>query len=318
MNLQTKIPLKASESQIDYQSRLLLLGSCFAENMGHKLEYFKFPFLQNPFGILFHPLALENLIFRAVKGRTYLGNDVFFLDERWHCYDAHSHLSDISKDALLQRLNDGLERTNQQMAKSTHILITLGTAWVYESVKTGTVVANCHKVPQKEFVKRVLSVSEIYESLERVAKMVHERNKGAQIVFTVSPVRHLKDGFTENQRSKAHLIAAVHELLGVSLSGSRGHYFPSYELMMDELRDYRFYGADMIHPNPLAIDYIWEKFKEVWISERVYSTMAEVDSVQKGLAHRPFNVDSERHRDFLKSLDDKIAYLKEEYPFMNF
>ena len=311
MKLQTIIPLKPVENQIDYNSQVLILGSCFAENIGEKLDYFKFQSLQNPFGILFHPLAIEKLIIKAIKKEAYSEDDVFFLNERWHCFDAHSDLSNPSKTNLLEQLNLGLEKTIQQLIKATHIVITLGTAWVYRKKETNAVVANCHKVPQNEFSKELLTVSEIQKSLENSVRNIQAINKNAQFIFTVSPVRHLKDGFVENQRSKAHLLAAIHQIGETS-------YFPSYELMMDELRDYRFYAKDMIHPNEIAIDYIWDKFVEMWILPIAHPIMDKVAAVQKGLKHRPFNIESEQHQQFLKSLEKKIMYLQQQYSFMNF
>ncbi len=318
MKLQTKIPLHPAACQIDYQSHLLLLGSCFIKNIGNKLDYFKFQSLQNPFGILFHPLAIESLISKAIKQEIYSESAAFFLNERWHSYDAHSDLSDPSKEKLLQKLNEGLQNTYQQITKSTHVIITLGTAWVYKNAKTNSVVTNCHKVPQNEFSKELLSVADIQKSLESIIEHIQSINKKICFVFTVSPVRHLKDGFIENQRSKAHLITAIHELLSVRMESRNSTYFPSYELMMDELRDYRFYDVDMVHPNQVAIGYIWEKFGEVWISPNARAIMEKVDTIQKGQKHRPFNPDSEQHKAFLKSLETKIAYFKEAYPFMKF
>lgn len=320
MKLQTQIPLIKANNQIDYSSQLLLLGSCFSENIGAKLNYFKFQSIQNPFGILFHPLAIENLIYRAVEEKLYTETDVFFLNERWHCFDAHSEVSKLSKDELLITLNLGLTQTRQQLKKASHIIITLGTAWAYRHKETSKIVANCHKVPQKEFEKCILSIEEIATSLENTRKHILSINKNIQIICTISPVRHLKDGFVENQRSKAHLISALHGTFGShSFGGGSGEaYFESYELMMDELRDYRFYTSDMVHPNDLAIEYIWEKFKHVWISEYEHQTMNKIEDIQKGLAHRPFYPESEQHQKFQKSLQAKIAYIKGEYPFMEF
>lgn len=311
MKLQTSIPLDVAENQLNYQSQLLILGSCFAENIGEKLNYFKFQSVRNPFGILFHPLAIEKLLSKSIQKESFTEEDIFFLNEQWHCFDAHSDLSDPSKEKLLRKLNTALDQTYQQIAKATHIFITLGTSWVYRKTETDTVVANCHKVVQKEFSKELLSVAQITESLDSSIEAIRTINQITQVVFTVSPVRHLKDGFIENQRSKSHLISAIHQIKGAS-------YFPSYEIMMDELRDYRFYKTDMVHPSQLAIDYIWEKFKEVWISPQSYPMMEKVDTIQKGLLHRPFNASSEKHQLFLKSLGEKITYLQKEYPFMKF
>ena len=320
MKLQTQVPLRPAAHQIDYKSRILLLGSCFSQNIGQKFDYFKFWSLQNPFGILFHPKAIETLIDRAIYQKTYIENELFFLNERWHCFDAHSNLSDVSKEDLLRKLNNGLQRIHQEITKATHIVLTFGSAWVYKHLATGKIVANCHKVPQKEFTKSLLSIAEVGESLESIIAAISAVNESAQFIFTISPVRHLKDGFVENQRSKAHLIAALHaKMSSPFMKGGRGEvYFPSYEIMMDELRDYRFYEADMIHPTPLAIDLIWDKFKTVWISKNTQVTMDQVDVVQKGLQHRPFHADSIAHGDFTRTLQEKIAYLKAKYPFMSF
>ncbi|KQC31126.1 GSCFA domain-containing protein [Flagellimonas eckloniae] len=314
MKLQTKIPIEKADNPIDYQSKLLLLGSCFVENIGGKLGYYKFQQVQNPFGILFHPLAIENLVERAIEGHFYQENEVFEQNGRWHCFDAHSDLSANTSEELLQSLNNTLKEAKQQAEESTHILITLGTSWIYRNVNSGKVVGNCHKVPQKEFSKELLATEVIQASLKRLIGLFQSINPKVQIVITISPVRHLKDGFVENQRSKANLIAAVHQL-------TKEHdvsYFPSYEIMMDELRDYRFYGMDMVHPNELAVDYIWERFKTIWISSHSHEIMDEVEAIQKGLQHRPFNPDSKEHQQFKKSLQTKITYLKERYPFMKF
>jgi len=318
MKLRTKLSIPQSNNEINYQGQLFLLGSCFVNNIGRKLNYFKFRSHQNPFGILFHPLAIENLVSKAVQKHLYTEDDIFFANERWHCFDAHSELSHPSKEKLLEKLNGGLEKTNQQIHESTHILITLGTAWVYKSKTSKLTVANCHKAPQKEFSKELLSINDIESSLRNIIELVQSVNENAHFIFTISPVRHLKDGFIENQRSKSHLISAVHEFLSFRAESRNCTYFPSYELMMDELRDYRFYDTDMIHPNQIAIDYIWEKFKEVWISSKARPTMEKVDTIQKGLQHRPFNPESEQHKAFLASLDEKIMYLQEEYPFIKF
>ena len=318
MELQTKIPLTPSDNPIDYQSKLVLLGSCFVENIGAKLDYFRFQKLQNPFGILFHPLAIANLVERAIEEKAYRQEEVFEQDGIWHCFDAHSDLRSDDPKTLLNLLNQQLDETKAGLETSSHIIITLGTAWVYENNSSGKTVANCHKVPQKQFTKKLLSIAEIEASLQKMISLIQNVNPKAQIILTISPVRHIKDGFVENQRSKAHLITAVHSVLSSRAQSRELHYFPSYEIIMDELRDYRFYGTDMVHPNQLAVDYIWEKFKSVWISSKSYAVMDKVDAVQKGLSHRPFNPDSEGHQKFKTSLRAKITYLQERFPFMKF
>ena len=316
MKLQTQISIKKeSRNQIDYQSNILLLGSCFSENIGNKLAHFKFRSSQNPFGILFHPKAIETLITNAISKKKYTEKDIFFANERWHSFEAHSNLSCTDKNELLENLSTTIQQTNQQLRNASHVIITLGTSWVYRFIETDCIVANCHKISQKKFLKELLSVDEITESLKAIITLIKSVNKNAATIFTVSPVRHLKDGFIENQQSKSHLISAIHNVVEPR---KKTHYFPSYEIMMDELRDYRFYAEDMLHPNRTAIDYIWEKFTESWFSEYSKATMNEVLTIQNGLNHKPFNSNSEQHQQFLKELKNKIDALQNKYSSIKF
>jgi lysophospholipase L1-like esterase len=319
MKLQTTIPLQLQlHNQIDYDSNVLLLGSCFVEHIGNKLDYFKFQNLQNPFGILFQPLAIERLITNVINDKTYTEKDIFFYNEQWHCFEAHSKLSNTSKEDLLNDLNKKTRLAYQQINDSTHIIITLGTAWVYRHIETDILVANCHKVSQKKFLKELLSVDAISESLQAIVQLIRSVNKKASILFTVSPVRHLKDGFIENTQSKAHLIAAIHSIMSPRAQSRGFHYFPSYEIMMDELRDYRFYAEDMMHPNQTAINYIWEKFQSVWVSKNTTDIMDAVDYIQKGLQHKSFNPNSEAHLQFLQNLELKIKEIQSAHPKISF
>ncbi|MFP9100040.1 GSCFA domain-containing protein [Flavobacterium sp. RHBU_24] len=318
MQFTTQIPLQQGNPAIDYNSHIVSLGSCFAVNIGQKLDYFKFRNVTNPFGILFHPLAIEKIIGFAVNGYTFTGADIFFHNERWHSFDAHSDLSHADKDVLLQNLNNATALLGIQLKQVSHIIITLGTSWVYRFTESNALVANCHKVAQKEFTKELLSIDVIAQSLQNICSLVGSINPSAKIIFTVSPVRHIKDGFTENQLSKANLVSALHSALQVPPLGVRGLYFPSYEIMMDELRDYRFYAEDMIHPNQVAIDYIWQQFTSAWISEEAQHTMKLADTIQKSLQHRPFNPESESHKKFTANLGTKIAMLQQQHPHIQF
>lgn len=321
MKLQTTIPLeKQSINLIDYHSNVLLLGSCFVENIGDKLSYFKFQNYQNPFGIIFNPISLGKVIERSVKQNYYTESDIFFYNELWHCFDVHSELSSPDKESLVNSLNELINLTNKQLHDSTHIVITLGTAWVYRFVETDSLVANCHKVPQKQFIKELLSIDDITKSLETIINLINSVNSNVTFIFTVSPVRHIKDGFVENTQSKAHLISAIHQLINnqSSIHNNPSTYFPSYEIMMDELRDYRFYTADMLHPNQTAIQYIWEKFQQVWISTEAYDTMESIDSIQRGISHKPFNPSSKAHQDFLHKLESDKLRVQEKYPHIIF
>lgn len=316
MKLQTHIPIqKEYYNPIDYNSKVLLLGSCFVENIGRKLEYYKFQNSQNPFGILFHSLAIENLITNAINEKEYKEEDLFFHNEQWHCFEVHSKLSSTSKEDLLVNLKEQIKLVNQKIHESTHVIITLGTAWVYRNLELDKIVANCHKVPQKRFSKELLTVNEISESLEASVSLIKSVNPNVNIIFTVSPVRHIKDGFIENSRSKSHVITAIHQVVEPR---NQVHYFPSYEIMMDELRDYRFYKEDMLHPNDLAVSYIWEKFQHGWISESALETMEEIESIQKGLMHKPFNPNSEAHQAFLNNLERQKELLISKHPLIRF
>ncbi|WP_414000263.1 GSCFA domain-containing protein [Flavobacterium sp. W1B] len=316
MQFRTQIPIATGSFPIDYKSNIISLGSCFAVNMAEKLDYFKFENSCNPFGILFHPLAIEKLIEFAISKKEFSESDIFFHNEQWHCFDAHSDLSNTNANELLNDLNAIIKSLEEQINKATHIIITYGTAWVYRNDKSNEIVANCHKVSQKEFKKELLSVIEIEKSIDRTIRLIQSVNPETNIIFTVSPVRHIKDGVVENQWSKANLISAIQEI--VNRKWEIVNYFPSYEIMMDELRDYRFYAEDMLHPNQVAINYIWKRFKETNISEKSFLTMDEVETIQKSLSHKPFNPNSESHKKFETKLKEKISKLVSDYPFIKF
>jgi hypothetical protein len=310
MKFTTKIPISKSSHPIDYSSKILSLGSCFAENMGGKFDYFKFQNTVNPFGIIFNPVSIEKLVSRIVRNDGFTDADVFFHNDSWHCFEVHSELSNPNKEGFLENLNRLLESTHNQITKSTHIIITYGTSWIYRNKASEGVVANCHKVPQNQFDKEILSTAAIEKAIQDTIGLIQEINPNCTFIFTVSPVRHIKDGFVENQRSKAHLIAAIHNL--------QAPYFPSYEIMMDELRDYRFYAEDMLHPSQTAIDYIWERFSGNYISENCFAIMEEVGSIQKALAHKSFNPDSESHQKFLQNLQGRKDKLRQQFPHFIF
>jgi hypothetical protein len=319
MQFRTKIPIPQSDFKIDYNSKIVSLGSCFAENMAVKFDYFKFQNICNPFGIIFNPVSIEKIIHKAVNQELFTEKDIFFHNERWHCFDVHSDLNHSNKEVFLENINAILQETNNHIAKSTHIIITYGTSWVYRNLESNGIVANCHKVPQKEFKKEILSIETIEKSIQNTIELIKKINPNCNFIFTVSPVRHLKDGLVENQLSKAHLLSAIYQILQSEICNLKSAiYFPSYEIMMDELRDYRFYAEDMLHPSKVAIDYIWERFSKTTISEESHSIMEDVETIQKGLSHRPFNPNSESHQQFLSNLQDKMAKLQKRFPKIQF
>lgn len=319
MNFTTKVPINKYQNPIDYNSKIISIGSCFAENMGEKFEYFKFQNCVNPFGIIFNPISIENLINRAVNKIEFTEKDIFFHNDLWHCYEVHSILSDTSSELILQNLNRVLHLFRTQIIEASHFILTYGTSWVYRLQQAQpdslSIVANCHKVPQNQFDKEILSVEIIEKSIENSINLIQKINPNCNFIFTISPVRHIKDGFVENQRSKAHLITALQSAICNLQSAI---YFPSYEIMMDELRDYRFYADDMLHPSQLAIDYIWIKFFENYVSESEFGLMNQVCEIQRALKHRPFNPNSESHQKFLANLEAKIEQLQQKLPFLHF
>jgi hypothetical protein len=256
------------------------------------------------------------MVERCVQKNYFTEDDIFYHNEIWHCFEVHSELSNPDKDVFLNSLNEIIDLTHTQLNDSTHIIITLGTSWVYRNIETNQIVANCHKVPQKQFNKELISPEIIAQSIESILFTISVLNPNCKCIFTVSPVRHLKDGFSENTLSKAHLIAALHKT--ITHYPSPINYFPSYEIMMDELRDYRFYAEDLLHPNPTAIDYIWIQFQENYISESVFGLMNEICEVQRALQHRPFNPNTESHLKFLADLKTKMTTLKKKLPFVSF
>lgn len=313
MQFTTKIPISKSNFPIDYSSKIVSLGSCFAENMADKLDYYKFQNTTNPFGIIFNPVSIERIVQRSVNREFFTENDIFFHNERWHCFEVHSDISYENKAVFLSNLNEILEFTYQQILQASHIIITYGTSWVYRLQVSNKIVANCHKVAQNQFDKEILSAEAVEIAIKNTIDLIQKVNPKSHFIFTISPVRHIKDGFVENQLSKAHLISAIHKINRNNMS-----YFPSYEIVMDELRDYRFYEKDMLHPNTIAVDYIWERFCESTISEESYPIMNEIATIQKGLLHRPFNPNSESHQQFLANLHLKIQQLQLKLPFINF
>lgn len=316
MQFRTQIPISKSNSPIDYNSKILSIGSCFAENIAEKFDYFKFQNVTNPFGIIFNSVSIEKIIERTVQEKWFTEKDVFFYNERWHCFGVHSDLSNSDRQELLETLNKAISETHKQLKEATHIIITYGTSWIYRNLESDQIVANCHKVPQKQFSKELLPVDVIQKNIQNTIDLIHALNPDINFIFTISPVRHIKDGFVENQLSKSHLFTALHQTFDFRLSTF--NYFPSYEIMMDELRDYRFYAEDMLHPNQVAIDYIWHKFSENYIAENSFLTMQEIEDIQKRLHHRSFNPESEQHQKFLAKLQQKIKLLEKKQPSIKF
>jgi len=313
MEFRRELQVRPFREQISIRQKLMLVGSCFTDKLGDRLAQHRFHTLQNPNGILFNPASIARAVSSYISGKPYGMEDIFLADEHWTSWDHHSRFSHQDPHALLGMINQAIREAHLFLKEADWLILTLGSAWVYQ-LDDGRVVANCHKVPADRFRKTLMPVEEVLSSLDNLIHRLSLFNPGLRIMFTISPVRHLRDGFVENNRSKAVLIQAVHHLVH---KFSRLFYFPAYELVIDDLRDYRFYAEDMAHPNYLATDYVWHKFTEACIDGPSQLFMKEISAVNAALAHKPFFPDSMAHRNFRWKMYEKVFALKAAYPFMD-
>lgn len=312
MELITRIDLPAPPFAFAYSDRLLLLGSCFAENIGQKLHRYKFPVDINPFGTLYNPCSIASAVGILKNDKLYTPADLFRHNEQFHSFDHHSRFSSFSEQTCLDAINRRLAESREKLPTTCVTIITLGTAFVYRLKESGRIVANCHKLPEKQFDRYRLEVAEITEALRTVCRGLWEIQPAMRFIFTVSPIRHGRDGAHANQLSKASLLLAVDALVReypVSVS-----YFPAYELMMDELRDYRFYAGDMVHPSELAIEYIWERFVSCYLDSSSLGVMKEWEKIARALAHRPFDEHGEAYQKFIVQTLLKMERITRKFP----
>jgi hypothetical protein len=305
---------KPFDVKINHQQNLLLIGSCFTEQIGTKLSNHKFTVLDNPNGILFNPVSICKSLTSYINHKNYEEADLFYQNECWNSWDHHSRFSKPGLSDCLSGINNSQGKASSFLKKADWLLITLGSAFVYELNNHG-VVANCHKVPTDKFNKRLLSANEVFTLLHETIEKAIAFNPTLKIIFTISPVRHLRDGFVENNRSKAVLIEAVHRLTDAS---KNCFYFPAYELVVDDLRDYRFFAEDMVHPNYAATNYVWEKFITTCIDEPSQLLMKEIAVLVAAKNHKPFNPSSEQHKKFLHTNCEKLQKLSQKYSYINF
>ncbi len=290
---------------------MVLLGSCFAQNIGDLLLEAKLSTSVNPFGILFNPFSVMNALERMLNNRPYLESELIEVSDHFVSLDHHGRFNQRTAAATLQGINEELENGRQRLLEADVVFITLGSAWVYHHKTMDHTVANCHKIPNKEFEKRLLSFQDVHLILRHIPAFFAAKKMTANIVFTVSPVRHWKDGPIQNQRSKSILNTAIHEVVDEFDSC---HYFPSYEFMIDDLRDYRFYGADMLHPSAPAIDYVWEKFQDSFFSDETRIICKEVQAVVEASKHRPMDPESNSFQRFVRKQLDLIDGLEVKFP----
>lgn len=315
MELQTKVDIPRPDFVIDYSTRMMMLGSCFTENIGEKFRYFKFDVDVNPCGIVYNPLSAANTLRLLLDGKTFTPEDLILVNGKWASLYHHGDFSSPDQAECLSRINDRLERARRQLAAADTLIITWGTAWVYDHLRSGVTVANCHKLPPQEFKRRRLDIDEIVEEYSQLLVRIREAVPSIRVIFTVSPIRHWKDGAHGNQLSKATLLLAIDALREKFPDVS---YFPSYEIVLDELRDYRFYADDMLHVSPFAVNYIWERFKETYLPASLQTLMARIDRINKGVNHRPFDASSEEYRRFARNLLAEMEAITRDAPRADF
>lgn len=310
MEFYTKILLPKASFSFSYEEKSVLMGSCFAENIGKKLEDSKFTVDVNPFGTLYNPASVASGLRRLLHPERFTAGDLFRHEGIYHSFSHHSRFSAPSEDECLEGINARLLQSAVYIRKANRLIVTLGTAFVYKLKSDGRIVSNCHKLPEKMFERERLSVQEISEDWKELLSSLWEQNPALKVLFTVSPIRHWKDGAHENQLSKATLLLAT-EALRKEFPGQIA-YFPAYEIMMDELRDYRFYADDMLHPSPLAIEHIWQRFAETFLTKETLAIRKEWEDIQKAINHKPFQPHSEAYRRFILQTLLKMERLSEK------
>ena len=306
MKFRTEIEIAPIADGIDHTKKVFALGSCFAERVSERLKRAKFSVTTNPFGVLFNPLSIASAIDRLADTRAFAVCDIREGKEGFFSFDAHSSLDGKTHTEIFANLNQAVAQGSKTLHDAEWVVLTFGTAWIYE--REGKVVANCHKQPAKEFERRRLSVAEIVERYQPLFKGVL-RDK--RVILTVSPVRHLGDGLQENSVSKAILRLAVEELVA---KYDNAHYFPSYEILIDDLRDYRYYADDLAHPSKMAVDYVWEQFCEYALTDKAQRLLPQIEQIVSAAEHRAFNPTSEAHKAFCSKMLAKVA----EMPTIDF
>lgn len=315
MEFRTTIHVGDNGGWLHHSDSLVMLGSCFSDNIGAKLRAAMMLVDINPFGTIYNPLSIAASVDRLIDNEPIAGMDLFQQNGVWNSYAFHSRFSMADKDATLQRMNQRIAQAHDHLRTSQVLVITLGTALVYRLRATGQVVNNCHKVPPHQFGRSLVSVRDITQTLQRMCERLRAYNPELRILFTVSPIRHIADGLEVNSLSKASLRVAIDQVLH-ELKDPLLTYFPAYEIMMDDLRDYRFYATDMVHPSEVAIEYIWQMFQATYFDDRSAQAIARCERVSKRLVHRPMSSNREVVERFNADTRTVVRNLIKEYPYL--
>ncbi len=316
MEFRTIFERNKSDFEIGYDTPTLALGSCFAENMGERLTQRKLPILTNPTGIVFNPVSLAESLDMITEGYSFSETDIFFDQYLWQSFRLHGQFSSVEKAEILGRAQQAISEANFFWKNANRLILTLGTAWIFEHRESGRVVANCHRIAAEQFHRRRLSVAECVAILQKsLEKQINEK-PDLKIILSVSPVRHLKDGFAENSRSKSTLILAIDEL--TKLFPESVFYFPAYEILLDDLRDYRFYADDLAHPSNVAVDYIFQKFEQTFFTPKTQQIGNDIIQILEMEQHRPRNPHTPAHKAFLNKLAQRKQIFSQKNPLISF
>ncbi|HVZ25157.1 MAG TPA: GSCFA domain-containing protein [Sediminibacterium sp.] len=320
MKWHTETEIRKMERLIGYPDSLLLIGSCFTENIGARLRKFRFPVCENPHGILFNPVSVTAALQTYIAPQAITESDLFILNDTWHSWQHHSRFSSADPATAVQKINSAINEAHRFLRNADHLFITLGSAWVYRLTEeaagnqAGQVAANNHKAPASWFRKELLTAAATTQMLLQCIHALLAFNPDLHIIFTISPVRHLREGTVQNNRSKAVLIQAVHEIVAAV---EQADYFPAYELVIDDLRDYRFYAEDLVHPNYAATEYVWEKLLLTAFQSDALELMKRIQDIALAFQHRPINPASSQHQQFLATYLQKTQSLQKEFPFLD-
>ena len=314
MEFRTTVKTGENRGWLHHSDNVVLLGSCFSDNIGAKMHGALINATINPMGTLYNPMSIARGVQRLINNEPVAGKDLFMQGGVWNSYDFHSRHSMPDKQVTLDRMNSRIEQGHQALQQARLLTITLGTAIVYRLKATGEVVANCHKVPQHEFERKMAPVSEMVRTLDEMLTALHTFNPDMNIILTVSPIRHIADGLDVNSLSKASLRVAIQEVM--ARHRDYCDYFPSYEIMLDDLRDYRFYSNDMVHPSDVAVEYIWQAFQATYLDDHSALAVARCERIHKRLQHRPMSTNRETVDRFNADTASVVRNLIKEYPYL--
>lgn len=306
MLFRTELLLPTSSFLISHRDGIVLIGSCFAENIGALFSRYRFQVTANPHGILFNPLSIADALDDVMEKRNYTVADLLKMENKYVSLSHHGKYSGENADTVIQGINAAISEAHESLKVSSTLIVTLGSTWAWRHKETGRVVANCHKIPQQQFDKVLIASHEIQQRFTLLLSKLNVFNPQLRIIFTLSPVRYLRDGLVQNSLSKAHLLTAIHALCD---SFAHCHYFPAYELVMDDLRDYRFFKEDMLHPNDQAILYVWEKFVGWCLSGETKSMLTQLEKHLLLLEHRPIGEPDEEFERRRRAAEEAICAL---------